>query len=702
MKSKIFSSKFLKTSMKGNAWIPALLSIGFLLAFPVAMLMVMGEWSTSGIYTQEQMAILYENLWVDGLMQNGLVAVVVAAVLNAFNGYFYLYSQRKVDFYHSLPMKRSHMFIQKLWMGILYYLIPYAVMEFLAVCVGAMRGYFSLPLMGMAVRMLLIHLVMYLFLYGAVVLVLVMTGNVLMGTLSGAALFLYGPALSLLIKAYEETFFRTSIAMYDCTYGIRSILSAWGSPISLCASFIRDYGKGSCTKALVLLLASTDLFLAAAYAAFLKRPVEKSGRALIFRFTEPLIKILVTVPFGLGVGIIFMQMRGAQAGTGWWIFGLIFGTILAHGAIEILYQRDYRKFASNLPQLLLCSVLVAAFALTVRFDWLGYDSYLPSYEKLEGLALNLSNLYMGDRAIGIRSVDEDGAYQRWIVDEDSGIMSYPVEMNQKIYAQLEEIVESNAANSSIDENADGSYLTYVDICYRLKSGRKIYREYTIDSMQGRNFIQACLEEGTLKEYMYSFLNIDDQYLKNINGSFADGSYCGVFDRDSQKREELMEALRADVAEADAEVLTEVPCANLGLEYEKIPLSSAKDSFGVRLNPYMDDYEYIFVFPGFKRTVALLEENGYALSLEDAPIEKVRVEIYDLYDGAAMELEFDEEEEIEQLKECLIPYTLSPGWLNTENSATAWVTGGWMQEESMRILAEKEPEFLKEAIEERKN
>lgn len=164
----------------------------------------------------------------------------------------------------------------------------------------------------------------------------------------------------------------------------------------------------------------------------------------------------------------------------------------------------------------------------------------------------------------------------------------------------------------------------------------------------------------------------------------------------------MEALRADVAEADAEVLTEVPCANLGLEYEKIPLSSAKDSFGVRLNPYMDDYEYIFVFPGFKRTVALLEENGYALSLEDAPIEKVRVEIYDLYDGAAMELEFDEEEEIEQLKECLIPYTLSPGWLNTENSATAWVTGGWMQEESMRILAEKEPEFLKEAIEERKN
>ena len=51
MKSKIFSSKYLKASMKGNAWIPALLSIGFLLAFPVAMLLVIGEWNGFEIYT---------------------------------------------------------------------------------------------------------------------------------------------------------------------------------------------------------------------------------------------------------------------------------------------------------------------------------------------------------------------------------------------------------------------------------------------------------------------------------------------------------------------------------------------------------------------------------------------------------------------------------------------------------------------------
>ena len=35
MKSRIFSSKHLKTISKGQSWIPAFITLGFLLAFPV-------------------------------------------------------------------------------------------------------------------------------------------------------------------------------------------------------------------------------------------------------------------------------------------------------------------------------------------------------------------------------------------------------------------------------------------------------------------------------------------------------------------------------------------------------------------------------------------------------------------------------------------------------------------------------------------
>lgn len=704
MKSKIFSSKYLKASMKGNAWIPALLSIGFLLAFPVAMLLVIGEWNGFEIYTPEQMALLYENLWRDGLMATGFVVVAIASALNAFNGFFYLYSQRKVDFYHSLPMKRSHMFVQKLWMGILYYLIPYVVMEFLAVCIGAMRGYFSLSLMGMALSMLVLHLFMYLLIYGGIVLVLCITGNLLMGTLTGAALFLYCPVLSFLISAYQEEFFDT--VMKGSCYGLRSLLNAWGSPAAICESFLSAYYEKNYGKELAILLSVMVLFLAAAYAAFVKRPVEKSGKALIYGFCEPVLKLLVTVPAGLGVGIIFKSMRGTQGETVWWIFGMVLGTVLAHGTIEILYQRDYRKFGAHLPQLLVCGVLVAGLAASVKFDWMGFDSYLPSYDKLESISLNLDYLYMGDRTIGIQSVTEDGRYERWIVDSDNYNVNYPVGMNQKIYALLEEMVDQNEENmeraKNLDESQEGVNVSGLGIRYLLKSGRSIYREYTISASWGEEFLQACYEEGTLKEYRYSFLKIDDQYLTRINGNFVDNSYGGVFDREPNKRKALMQALRADIEEADPEVLTQVPCANLGLEYEDIPLAEGSDNFTIQINPYMDDYEYLLIYPGFKRTVALLEKNGYAMSLEDTQIDNIQVEIYNSFDEVMETVEFDQKEDIDQLKECLISYSLAPGWLQTDTFAAARVTGSQMNGESMRILREKEPEFLKEIIEEKRN
>ena len=73
----------------------------------------------------------------------GAVAAV-AALFNGISQFWYLYSPRKIDFYHSLPVKRSRMFWHKTLQSLLYYLLPYLAMEFFSVCIGAMRGFFSL------------------------------------------------------------------------------------------------------------------------------------------------------------------------------------------------------------------------------------------------------------------------------------------------------------------------------------------------------------------------------------------------------------------------------------------------------------------------------------------------------------------------------------------------------------------------------
>ena len=157
MRSRIFSSKYIRTISKGRAWIPAFLTLGFLLAFPVTGLVKLGSWQNLE-YTVDQMGVLYNHLWKDGFVLAGMFVAAIAAFMNSVNGFIYLYSGKKTDFYHGLPLKRSEIFTEKTVTGLLYYLIPYVIMEFLAVCIGAARGFFSLNIAGMAVKMLLLHL----------------------------------------------------------------------------------------------------------------------------------------------------------------------------------------------------------------------------------------------------------------------------------------------------------------------------------------------------------------------------------------------------------------------------------------------------------------------------------------------------------------------------------------------------------------
>ena len=55
MKSKIYSSRYMKVSSKGMMWIPAFVTIGFLLAFPVAELIMLGNWFGMGYTTRRSM-----------------------------------------------------------------------------------------------------------------------------------------------------------------------------------------------------------------------------------------------------------------------------------------------------------------------------------------------------------------------------------------------------------------------------------------------------------------------------------------------------------------------------------------------------------------------------------------------------------------------------------------------------------------------
>ena len=376
MKSRIFSSDSIKVNLKGQIWIPFLLAFGFFMAFPVASLLQISSWRDLA-YTPGQIAILYSNLWKDGLVCTGMIVMLFAALINGINGFWYLYSSRKVDFYHSLPQKRSCMFVKKVVMAFGYTLVPYIIMVFAAMCVGIAFGQFSFSIVKMAAAMTAVHILVYFMMYFGTVLVIVMTGNVFMGVLSLAGINLFAPVLGNVFNMYQSQFYQNSL-VNDYYQGWLS----WISPavaavriVSVCIGEIQ-------IKVLFIYCVFLILLAAAAFTAYVCRPSEAAGRALVYGWSEIVIGYIMTVLAGLCIGIIFYMSNYGSGRKFWWIFGIMTGTILMHGVIQVICRMDFRKFFSRILLLGGALLTVAVISCVYKWDLTGFDRYVSPYEKL--------------------------------------------------------------------------------------------------------------------------------------------------------------------------------------------------------------------------------------------------------------------------------------------------------------------------------
>ena len=613
MKSKTYSSEYIKTSSRGQMWIPAFAMIAFLLAFPVAELLSMGRWNEYH-YAQRQLDYLYSSLWSNEFLMMGAVAVAATAFLAALSGFWYLYSPRKVDFYHSLPAKRSELFLHRAFLAVIYYLIPYAIMEFVAVCIGATRGYYSLHIMKKALMLLLVHFLIYLFVYFSTVLVIAVTGTILMGALAFMGLVLYSIVLAVLLQSYGQMFFKT---WYIWDYGVLSILKDYGSPFTVISSFVDAYSGGTYGKQLVILIVAVIVMAAASFTAFRKRRSENTGKALVYPWLEWFLSVLVTIPSGLGVGLIFYLIPDNSSSTAWWIFGLIFGTVIVHGIVEVIYTMDFRKFFRRKLQLVILGGIVAVCALTIKTDLLGYDSYFPSYDGIQGMRVYTGNLSYTENGCYVKK-NKNGTYRiQYDLDYSTGacLQDQPVLKSKELYNSLKEIELQNET-----KNRKGRA---IQVCYVNRLGINVCRTYTASPECAQKLMEALYDEKSWKDSKYSFLQIEDQYLQDITGFFCDGSSSAIFEKDSEKQHALADALRKDIQDADGEIVKDQPCARLAMDYAKIPSESVSGNV-----PAVREGESttasVLIYPGFQRTLAILKETGYPLSISELPVDHINV------------------------------------------------------------------------------
>lgn len=705
MKSRVFSTKLFKNNISGSTWILVLLSIGFFFAFPVASLLQISSMTTYRYpLAQDQFPSLCLKLILGHLLPGtGLVIILAAAFLNAVVGYFYLYSREKVDFYHSLPLKRRHMFLQKLGMGLVYTVIPYAVMLLLTSLVLAVRGCFRFEMIGLAFQMLAAHLIAYLFLYFCFVLIFCMTGNVLMGILSIFGFALYGPILYLVLRGYHAEFFR-NFSGDDSEWML--ILQKF-TPFTVIKDLCLDtpFTFGSMLTAIFW----TILLGILSYFAYTMRTSESTGKSMVYEWFGILLKYAVVIPCGLGAGLIMYSLQ-PSAREVWGIFGILAGVLLSKGMMEVLYTFDFRSFLKHKLQTIFSLAAVLFITGIFVFDFFGYASYLPSYDKLAGINLSTNDLFSNSY---LDILDDGYSTNTFQFGRDAMYYQNEQEIGPELYQALESIVAENAASENI-------YGRRTTIKYQLKSGGYVYRSYVPSTENLKKLYHALYAETNFKEKQLTISKLDaSKYLADVTALLVDQKDYTLFANNQEKKQALVDALVADYMDASPEELTsENAVTRLVFDYQGIPVKPDSSDWYSYLNERTTwvRREY-YVYPSFKRTLALLKDSDTdipGLSLSDFDIGKAGLFLYlrTPYSDSAWEeqnfgpFEITDPKELEELIASTVafPTPLTPileGACVTFQPADDSENDAYLFSFTCSISSEQVPEFVQELLDQAK-
>lgn len=413
-----------------------------------------------------------------GMLHWYLLVSGIGAALYGFQGFGWLTKREQVDFYHSQPMKREQRFLITYFNGFFLFEIP-MLLHFLAgaVLIGT-RGCLN----GVVISNLLtnagIFTTSFLMLYSLVVLAVMMTGNIIVSIMASGVFFFYPSAVRYLLNAFCTAYFHTFAGKYSSPMEWLSHIS----PVERLyrfSEFQRVGNEYQVQNNFVYVLVIAIVMAAIAFFLYKRRPSECAGKALAFSVTGNVIRILIVIPVAMVMGILFTAFTGVNA-VAWLYFGTIFGALLAHGFMEVVFQFDIRAALNKKVQLLVSVIISIAVVSVFQFDLMGYDKYIPNADEVKTVSYYIN---LGEYMDYYLELNEDGVPLVALEREENvstEISREEYHMRETVTEDAEPIlalVKAHLAKGTTDEQITTSFL----VCYELEDGKKVYREYSIDN-----------------------------------------------------------------------------------------------------------------------------------------------------------------------------------------------------------------------------
>ncbi len=505
MTSKISFFKLMQEDLRRKLWLLVLAILVFFISFPVVLLILLDSRKaylslTEEMWNRQMKAsfaeiIGYENMWM-------CVITVVGATLCGIFAFSYLYKKNRVDFYHSIPVRREKLFLVSYLNGLLIYIVPYFVTILISMIIGG--SYFTLDasLWSVAFREFGLQVLFYLLLYHAAILASVFAGNMfgclfLNGIIQFYMVFLYGIFIAYCdyFRTYTMQYqnFGESIAKFSPISAFFNTMSRLLGGDAIYQLQLRD-GEVSIKLYFVQCFLVAVLLLGLAMYFYKIRSSEMAGKAIAFRKIQPVIRILLVVPSAMVGGWIFTSLTNV-AEVGWTLFGILFAAVLVHGVIEVLYQSDIRGIFSHKVQLV-GSILAAVFLVfAFQRDIFGYDRYVPKLEKMESAAISIDGISDGEYYL---LEDNRGGY-RTIRAE--AYQMEKMELSGELLPVVRELMSLGTEFHSYQTM--GERISF-DLKVRLKGGREMIRSYMMPLDQAYPLLEKIFQSQEYKEKSYAY------------------------------------------------------------------------------------------------------------------------------------------------------------------------------------------------------
>ena len=592
MTSRSSFFKLMKEDLRQRLWTIVLAAIVFLLPVPIYLGMQITRYNDSMMmsnYLRRLTAPLEAGSpWL-------VLVTVCGALICAVSGFGYLFSKRKVDFFHSLPVKREKLFAVRYINGVLIYLVPYLLMVLISSIIIVFSGEFSGDVMWRLAEGCIVHVMGYLTVYTVLILCVTFVGNIVVFFAVSGWTFGITAAAVAIYGWFESSFFDT-FSNYQDVAGQRLHDLRFLCPEYFYISAVENPEPGLLLQQLIFTL----VLIIIALAVYRVRPSDGAGKAIAFPVLKPVIRISIEVLAGALVGMMFYEMADSDKGVpGWMLLGVVLGVVLSHMLIQSIFYFDVRKCFVGKASMGACVVAAAVFTLVMRYDVFGYDRYIPKKQRIESVA------------IAVNGLDEYGSnyvYRNNRVEWAQEIHEIELTDVDGAYPYLKVLVEDSDTYFESRRNdvwPDG-YLT-VDVAYHLKNGKKIYRSYRSDGIREELFAPV-FEAQEYKEGHYSDIyTVPGELLDSITALYAMNEQ--VMSLTMAEREEFMSILRKELsAQTLREKLHTLPVAIVELSFK-----NETDS-----TEYYDIREYgtryfsseIAIYPSFTETLRFLKDRGF--------------------------------------------------------------------------------------------